>query len=142
LATRRKVFLFGLVLLIVIGGFLGTKLISASDRKPLFTGKENHKISHREAEKLIWNFQQELPEGAVVGGFFGKNAVMSMLTQSGVVGVRAYFAKEDNGAPTLVLFAVDESGHEMVVEGTSPLGSWFPCPPFCWKDDTVTIPTR
>lgn len=132
---RKKIFLTGLLVLIIVGGFIGSKLTSASSGRPMFTGKENHKVSEREGRELIQNFREEISGGSVVGGFFGKNALVNLLTQPGVVGIRAYFGKEQNGTSTLVLFGVNEHGDD-VVEGVAPLASWFPCPPFCPQGDT------
>lgn len=140
--TRKKIFAVALFLLLVIGGFAGSRLVSASGGKEMFTGKENHKISMREAQKLMANFRKQVPEASVIGGFFGKNALMNILAQPGVVGIRAYFANEENGTPTLILFGVNANGDDVIVDGVGPLERWFPCPPFCPKNDTVTVAER
>ena len=76
-------------------------------RRPMFTGNEDHAISLEEAGILTKNFRQRAGKNAIKGGFFGQAALQQLLDQEGVVGVRYYYAEENNGRPVMVLVGVD-----------------------------------
>lgn len=131
MTTLRKVLIggVGFVLAALVGNLMPTVLTSAPDQRQQFTGKENHFITLSEANAMTMSFRRSVPQGSVIGGFFGKDALESLLSQSEVVGMRAYYAYEENGSPTLVLVGVNNDGNDMT-EGVL-LERWFPCPPFC-----------
>jgi hypothetical protein len=126
LLTTTKFLLVGICLGVFTVG-IGTS--SETDRE-LFVGNESHDISLREAKTLVENFRQGIPPDAVIGGFFGREAIEALLSQPGAVGVRAYFARKDDGSLTLVIIGVNAQGED-IVEGEGPMDRWFPCPPFC-----------
>jgi hypothetical protein len=70
----------------------------------------------------------------VVGEYFGRDALMSLLTQPGCTGMRIYYGKTDAANPVLVLVGVDVEGRDMTAYSIKEVGC--PCPPFC---DTVTV---
>jgi hypothetical protein len=55
--------------------------------------------------------------------------IRQLCDQPGAEGVRMYLAVNDDGDPTLVLVAVDESGRDMT-DGSLMEFAW-PCPPVC-----------
>jgi hypothetical protein len=99
-----------------------------------FTGHENHAISLDKAQLLVKNFRAVAATGAVWGEYFGKDALSSLLSQTGCTGVRIYYGRSDEGKPVLVLVGVDETGRDMT-EGLLDEFGW-PCPPVC---DTLKI---
>ncbi|MFQ6113898.1 MAG: hypothetical protein ACE5NG_07385, partial [bacterium] len=94
-----------------------------------FTGKEDHSITLEEASKLTSNFQNQAEPGQIIGGYFGREAVLGILEQEGCVGIRYYYGLKDNGKPTLILVGVDQEGNDMThgLLAQRP----FMCPPYC-----------
>lgn len=79
-----------------------------------FTGKENHLYSVVEASLVTKNYRQNAGRGAVRGGFFARNIFEKILAQDGCVGIRNYFARNNDGTPALVLVGADENGNDMI----------------------------
>ncbi|MBE0642861.1 MAG: hypothetical protein IH600_02170, partial [Bacteroidetes bacterium] len=74
--------------------------------RPVFTGLEDHTIALEDASDLTRNYRMDAGKGAIKGGFFGRAAIEQVLTQEGVVGIRYYYAKENNGRPVLIMVGV------------------------------------
>ena len=98
-------------------------------QRPVFTGLEDHTISIDDASELTRNYRMSAGKGAIKGGFFGRAAIEQVLSQEGVVGIRYYYAKENNGRPVMIMVGVDEFGKDLV-DGFIAERS-IPCPPFC-----------
>ena len=75
-------------------------------RRPMFTGNEDHDITMAEASRLTRNYRERAGKNAIKGGFFGQAALQQLMDQDGVVGVRYYYAQENDGRPVLVLVGV------------------------------------
>lgn len=78
-----------------------------------FTGHENHSIPLAEAASLTKRFRDNNPAD-ILGGFFGKDAIESVLAQVGCVGFRYYNAEKDNGDHTLVLVGCDAAQNDIL----------------------------
>lgn len=135
---RRSLFItMGIFALLLAGGLIELKTSSsASAQQRVFTGHENHDVPLAEAGALTRNFRRTMPTGTVIGGYVGGDAIRSLLAQPGAVGIRCYFAKEENGAPTLVLVGVDASGNDL--SNGHVLESIVPCPPFCGTSNALS----
>ena len=94
-----------------------------------FTGNEEHKITLDEAKTLVKNFRVDRPNEQLKAGYFGKDALLELLSQPGVVGLRIYKGKKTDGNENYVLVGVDATGAD-IVTGTI-LERTAPCPPFC-----------
>lgn len=94
-----------------------------------FTGKEDHLISLEEAKKLINNFRNKVGEESVKAHYLGKEAILKVLEQENCVGLRIYYAENDEGKPELVVVGVNEEGKDLT-KGTILERVW-PCPPYC-----------
>ena len=97
--------------------------------RPVFTGLEDHTIALEEASELTRNYRKNAGKGAIKGGFFGRAALEQVLAQESVVGIRYYYAQENNGRPVLIVVGVDENGQD-VLDGFIAERA-CPCPPFC-----------
>ena len=97
--------------------------------RPVYTGMEDHTISIEDASALTRNYRMQAGKGAIKGGFFGRAAIEQVLSQEGVVGIRYYYAKENNERPVLILVGVDEFGKDLY-EGFVCERA-MPCPPYC-----------
>lgn len=124
-------FVLGAVLFTIVYPKLS---ISAEMQERRFTGREDHSIPLPAASAMTRNFRQGVPPGSLIGGAFSKDALQSVLSQPGCIGIRFYFA-DDNGTRTLVAVGINESGDDLV-SGTV-LERWFPCPPFCGSGDDL-----
>ena len=108
--------------MIVTGVFVGT--IQAQ-----YSGKGNHVVTLDQALKYIKNFKDAPSAPTTKGGYFERNIFDQILAQNGCVGIRCYYAKMDDGAPTLVLVGVDKDGNDL--ENGTIGEAIFPCPPLC-----------
>ena len=97
--------------------------------RPVYTGLEDHTISIEDASALTRNYRMQAGTGSIKGGFFGRAAIEQVLSQEGVVGIRYYYAKENNERPVLILVGVDENGKDLY-EGFVCERA-IPCPPYC-----------
>lgn len=91
----------------------------------------NHSVTKEQAIKYIENFKIS-PAATVItikGGAFNRDIVDKILSQSGCVGIRLYYANLDNGNPTMVMVGVNAEGDDMS-EGTIAQAI-LPCPPIC-----------
>lgn len=66
-----------------------------------FNPNQDHSITLPDAAELTKAYRDNNP-GAILGGFFGKDAIQAILDQPDCVGLKYYFA-EQGGQPTLVL---------------------------------------
>jgi len=93
-----------------------------------FTGEENHFITLAEAIQYVQNYQKDSITGNIKGGLFARNIFDKILAQEGCMGVRYYFAIE-NEQPTFVVVGITSSGND-IVPGILGERS-YPCPPYC-----------
>lgn len=115
--------------------FLQVDPITRGHAQMQYTGQENNLITLSTAIKLTQNFQATATPSTVFGEYFGKTIFMSILNQSGCVGIRIYYGKKDDGTPVLVLVGVDANGHDLTAGLLGEIGT--PCPPYC--DSTHTL---
>jgi len=93
-----------------------------------FTGYENHDITLEEACEWTANFRAAHPN-AVKGNYFGGKAISNILAQEGCVGIRIYYAMDENNTMQLIVVGVDADENDMY-EGLLAERS-IPCPPYC-----------
>ena len=93
-----------------------------------FTGNENHDISLSEASQWTANYRNANP-GQVIAHALGSGAITAILTQSGCVGIRVYYALNNEGEKQIVIVGVDSQGNDLynglLADRT------FNCPPIC-----------
>jgi hypothetical protein len=94
----------------------------------------NHQINLGDAIRLIRNRTSNLKASSLAtpdkkGGFFARYAFEKILAQPGVVGIRYYYAQNDDGTPTVVLVGVDAKGQDMLTGAIMERS--LDCPPWC-----------
>lgn len=94
-----------------------------------FTGNEDHNIPLATAAEWTKNYRDVNPSGVTLGHFFGKEAITAILAQSNCVGIRMYYALDENGAKQLILVGVTADENDMF-NGLLAERS-FKCPPIC-----------
>lgn len=95
----------------------------------MFTGNENHDITLADAKKLTKAYRDKAPSGAVLGSYFSKAALETVLAQKDCVGIQHYYGEDKDGKPVLVLVGVTANGDDLTGGMLLELG--LPCPPFC-----------
>ncbi len=95
-------------------------------------------ISLETAKTWTANYRSKNPD-AIKAHFFGSEIIDKILTQSGCVGIRMYYAIDDNGGKQIVLVGVDSNGNNMepatlelnLDDPNTIADISFPCPSFC-----------
>ncbi len=122
MANRSSLFAFIFCMLLIAG----SNSISAQS---LPKKNHSHEVTLDSAKKYINNLKKDAMQMKTKGGMFYRDVFDKMLSQKEVVGIRYYYAKMDDGTPTIVLVGVDSLGKDMstatIAERT------FPCPPYC-----------
>ncbi len=78
------------------------------------TENENHFVSLNQASEMTKKYRDLLPsEGGVIGHAIGKNAIISILSQDTCVGLRIYYAVNENGEKQLVFVGVNAIGNDL-----------------------------
>ena len=119
----------------VLALFIGLRINDVSaqqqgQQQPQLTGNENHAITLDQAVKYIQNYTSNPTAPNIKGAYFGRNIFDKILSQNGCIGLRYYYAKKDDGTPTIVLVGVDTTGND-IYQGVLAEES-FPCPPMCY----------
>lgn len=102
---------------------------SLSQAQVLPKKTHSHEVTKDSAKKFIANLKKDAMQMKTKGGMFYREVFDKMLAQPGVIGVRYYYAKMDDGTPTIVLVAVDSLGKDMT--GAVIAEKTYPCPPYC-----------
>jgi hypothetical protein len=96
---------------------------------------EGHEVSLDSAKQYIANLKSDAVQIKTKGGLFYREAFEKILAQKDCIGIRYYYAKTNDGTPTLVLVGVDSKGNDMV-EGAIMERSQ-PCPPYCPNESLI-----
>jgi len=136
--TSRLILGFIIVASVLIVGQDALLTRESHNKNVTFTGKENHDITLTEAANLTFNFRMQAGPNAVLGGFFGKDAVLAILGQEGAVGLRYYYGIDDDGKPHIILIGVTKDGNDMT-DGLLAERSAI-CPPCCAQENELNSP--
>jgi len=138
----NKNFFVGLLTIFVCIVFITVNysdIFTKEDVKQLtFTGREDHSISLEDASKMTHNFQLQGAPDQIIGGFFGKDAVLAIISQEGAVGLRYYYGQDDEGTPHIILIGVEADGNDMT-DGLLAERSTM-CPPHCPEFNDLNSP--
>jgi hypothetical protein len=103
-------------------------------------------ISKATADKWLKNHEEKHPDkGSIRAHFFGSDIINQLLAQDGCVGMRIYYATNDEGVKQLLLVGAREDGSNIWPDGNgtqdqeSAAGGLIvdastTCPPFCPKN--------
>ncbi len=100
------------------------------------TGFEDHKIELEKARSMIRQYQETSALGTIKGGFFGKSALLTILSQKDCIGIRYYFGRDEAENISLVLVGVDANENDMS-DGEIAERQWD-CPPHCSMNNALT----
>lgn len=110
-----------------------------------FNGSESGPIPLPTAKQWTANYRKTIKEGDTLAHYFGGEIVQRLLNEDGAVGIRVYYAIDDQGKKQLLLVGVDENGDNLLpAEGVAakagededPIIVDFslPCPNYCPKN--------
>lgn len=94
-----------------------------------FTGNENHDIPLSTASQWTKNYREASGSGATIAHFFGKEAIQAILNQQNCVGIRMYYALDQEGKKHLILVGADAAQNDLY-EGLLAERS-YDCPTSC-----------
>lgn len=94
-----------------------------------FTGNEGAVITLAEGSKMTAAYRATISTGDTIALAVGKNLVNSILGQTGCMGIRMYFALDEDGNNQLVLVGVDANGDDMTAGVI--VDKLNPCPKQC-----------
>jgi len=95
-----------------------------------FTGEENHDFPLDKASEWTANYRKANPD-QIKGHYFGRKAIRRLLSQKGCVGMRVYYALNEEAVKQLIIVGVDAHGDDLY-EGLLAERS-KPCPPVCGR---------
>ena len=128
--TLRFVFCSIFIIAISSGSAFTQEMMKLSS-----VNKHSHEIPIDSAKKFIANLNKDAMQMKTKGGMFYREAFDKILAQKGCMGIRYYYAKTDDGTPTLVLVGVDSTGNDMSTASVVERG--YPCPPFCSQQTSL-----
>lgn len=124
----KRTFLFT-VCAAFIGSISSISVFAQDVLKKEMMQKHNHEVPLDSAKKYIANLKKDAMQMRTKGSMFFREGLEKVLRQKGCIGVRFYYAKMDDGTPTLVAVGVDSTGNDLT-KGVL-LEKVAPCPPFC-----------
>jgi hypothetical protein len=93
-----------------------------------FTGNEAEKFPLETAAEWTANYRKKNPNG-IKAHFFGMNIINEILAQDGCVGIRCYYALDDNGVQQMIIVGADKDENDLY-NGIIAEKS-LPCPTYC-----------
>jgi hypothetical protein len=94
----------------------------------VFDGTEGGQVTLLEGSAMTAEYRRLNPN-AIKGHFFGKNAINSLLNQTGCMGIRMYYGNNvTTGEKELILVGVSADGNDMT---QMVMDISKPCPKYC-----------
>lgn len=94
----------------------------------MFTGKEGEEFPLATAAEWTANYRAANP-GDIQAHFFGMDILNKILAQPGCVGLRMYYALDENGVKQMIVVGVNADETDQYTKTIAERG--FPCPPYC-----------
>jgi hypothetical protein len=93
-----------------------------------FTGNEAEQFPLVIAADWTKNYREANPNG-IIAHFFGKNIIQNILDQDGCMGIRIYYALDENGKKQLIIVGANAEEND-IYNGIIAERSYI-CPPYC-----------
>lgn len=95
----------------------------------------DHHLALQDAAQLTATYRNLKSPEQPKGGFFGKQALQTLLAQEDCVGIRFHFAAKEDGTPVVVMVGVEKFGADMFFGHLLDLSAI--CPPVCGDDNAM-----
>ena len=95
---------------------------------------QNHDFPLNQASQWTANYRAANPN-LIKAHAFGKNAIKKIFQQAGCVGMRIYYALDENGVQQLIIVGVDANANDLH-QGLIAERS-MPCPPLCGANNPL-----
>jgi hypothetical protein len=107
-----------------------------------FNGSEGGPISLATAKQWTANYRATIKPGEHEAHYFGSDIINRLLNEDRSVGIRIYYAIDDQGKKQVLLVGVDQDGNSLLPKSDTVSNSVaegdpivvnhsHPCPPFC-----------
>lgn len=107
-----------------------------------FNGSEGGPIPLATAKEWTANYRATIKPGETEAHYFGSDIIQRLLNEAGSIGIRVYYAIDDQGKKQLLLVGVDEDGNNLLpregaaaksaeVEEPIIVDKSYPCPTYC-----------
>lgn len=94
-----------------------------------FTGNEAEEFPLETAAVWTKNYRATINPGDKVSHFFGKKIIQNILDQEGCMGIRIYYALDEEGKKQLIIVGADAEEND-IYTGIIAERSYY-CPPYC-----------
>ena len=94
-----------------------------------FNGSEGAFISLEEGAVMTANYRNTIQSGDTIGQFIGVEIINRILAQKNCVGIRFYYAIDENGSKNIVCVGVDENENDLYAGLIAD--QFKKCPPRC-----------
>lgn len=101
-----------------------------------FNGTEGAPIALTTAAQWTANYRNTAPAGAIKAHFFGRDILEKILSQDGCMGIRIYYAINDEGEQQLILVGADANENDQTDGTIADYGA--PCPNRCPSNSPLT----
>lgn len=102
-----------------------------------FTGNEAENFPLATAAEWTANYRNQMTEGEPKAHFFGMNIIKEILAQEGCVGIRVYYALDENGKKQLIIVGADANENDIYKGVIAERSIW--CPPVCDKSGSPLV---
>ncbi len=96
---------------------------------------QDHSITLEDAKEMTKKYRYSPTFNGRFGGFFGREALLSMLEQSDCAGIRYYYGINDKNEPVLVLCGATEDNQDIYDGELAEMA--VPCPSYCDADSPL-----
>ena len=100
-----------------------------------FTGNEAEQFPLETSAEWTKNYRETINKGDVHAHFFGRAIIQQILDQGGCMGIRIYYALDENGKKQLIIVGADAEEND-IYSGIIAERSVI-CPPVCAKDSPL-----
>jgi hypothetical protein len=94
-----------------------------------FTGNEAEEFPLDTAAEWTKNYRETITMGGTVSHFFGRDIINKILEQEDCMGIRIYYALDENGKKQLIIVGADANEND-IYNGIIAERS-VTCPPYC-----------
>jgi hypothetical protein len=101
----------------------------------MFTGNEDHSITLADASAMTEAYRESVPDGSRKGGFFGRDAIETILAQEGCVGIRYYNGINSKDEPVIILVGADKDENDLYTGAIMEFA--IPCPTQCGSNNPL-----